>query len=122
VPQAATRLAALLQSSESKTLDFERLGAGKVAKRLETVYAFADTEGGLPVLGIGDPKDTRPSDRPQRRVSAMSANHTSYAVRGWLVHGGRACLETRPGVLRRQRPCDATDRPGISSWLDHQDT
>jgi ATP-dependent DNA helicase RecG len=61
--QAASRLAALLQSPESRTLDFKRLGAGKVAKMLETICAFANTEGGLLVVGIGDPKDTKPGDK-----------------------------------------------------------
>ena len=57
-PQSANRIAALLQSPETKTLDFKRLGGGKVAKMLETLCAFANTDGGLLVVGIGDPKET----------------------------------------------------------------
>lgn len=66
--QAAVSLAALLQSPESKTLDFKRLGVGKVAKMLETICALANTEGGLLVMGIADPKDTKPAEKPQLRL------------------------------------------------------
>ena len=72
--QAAARLATLLRSVESKTLDFKRLGAGKVAKMLETICAFANSEGGLLVVGIGDPKDAKPGDKPQQRLWGVQEN------------------------------------------------
>ena len=77
-PQAATRLTALLQSPESKTLDFKRLGAGKVAKMLETICAFANTEGGWLVVGIGDPKDSKPADKPQQRLWGVQENPEAF--------------------------------------------
>ena len=76
--QAATRLAALLQSPESKTLDFKRLGAGKVAKMLETICAFANSEGGLLVVGIGDPKDAKPTDKPPQRLWGVQENPEAF--------------------------------------------
>jgi ATP-dependent DNA helicase RecG len=74
----AVRLAALLQSPESKTLDFKRLGAGKVAKMLETICAFANTEGGLLVVGIADPKETKPGDKPQQRLWGLQENPEAF--------------------------------------------
>lgn len=76
--QAATRLAALLQSPESKTLDFKRLGAGKLAKMLETICAFANAEGGLLVVGIGDAKDIKPADKPQQRLWGVQENAEAF--------------------------------------------
>ena len=63
-PQATGRIAALLQSPESNTLEFKRLGAGKVAKMLETVCAFANTEGGVMVVGVSDVKDLKLGEKP----------------------------------------------------------
>ena len=76
--QATARLAALLQSPESKTLEFKRLGAGKVARMLETICAFANTEGGLLVVGIADPKDIKPTDKPQRRLWGLQENPEAF--------------------------------------------
>ena len=77
-PQAATRLLTLLQSLESKTLDFKRLGAGKVAKMLETICAFANTEGGLLAIGIGDAKDMKPGDKPRQRLWGLQENPEAF--------------------------------------------
>lgn len=76
--QAAGRLAALLQSPESRALDFKRLGAGKVAKMLETVCAFANTDGGLLVVGIADPKEGKPGDKPQQRLWGLQENPEAF--------------------------------------------
>ena len=77
-PQSAFRLAALLQSPESRSLDFKRLGAGKVAKMLETICAFANTEGGLLVVGIADPKDVKAGDKPQQRLWGLQENPEAF--------------------------------------------
>ena len=77
-PQAAARLSALLQTPESKTLDFKRLGTGRVAKMLETICAFANTEGGLLVVGIGDPKEAKPGDKPQQRLWGLQENPEAF--------------------------------------------
>lgn len=76
--QAAARLAALLQAPESKTLDFKRLGAGKVAKMLETVCAFANTEGGLLAVGIADAKELKAGASPQQRVWGLQENLEAF--------------------------------------------
>jgi ATP-dependent DNA helicase RecG len=76
--QSTVRLAALLHSPESKSLDFKRLGAGKVAKMLETICAFANTEGGLLVVGIADPKEVRPTDKPQQRLWGLQENPEAF--------------------------------------------
>ena len=77
-PQAAARLAALLQSPESKALDFKRLGSGKVAKMLETICGFANTEGGLLIVGIADPKEVKPIDKPQQRLWGLQENPKAF--------------------------------------------
>lgn len=78
VSQAATRLAALLQAAESKTLEFKRLGAGKVAKMLETICAFANTEGGWLVVGMADSKELKPGDKPQQRLWGLQENPEAF--------------------------------------------
>lgn len=77
-PEAAARLAMLLRSPESNTLEFKRLGAGKVAKMLETICAFANTEGGWLVVGIADPKDIKPTDKPQHRLWGLEENPEAF--------------------------------------------
>ena len=77
-PQATGRIAALLQSPESNTLEFKRLGAGKVAKMLETVCAFANTEGGVMVVGVGDVKDLKPGEKPSQRLWGLQENPEAF--------------------------------------------
>jgi ATP-dependent DNA helicase RecG len=50
-------LGLLLPLGESRRLEFKRVSGKMVGKALETVCAFANTEGGLLVLGIADLKD-----------------------------------------------------------------
>ena len=45
--QAEPRIKVLLTSSESRTLDFKRASGKMVGKALETLCAFANTEGGI---------------------------------------------------------------------------
>jgi ATP-dependent DNA helicase RecG len=47
----------LLLRSESRQLEFKRVSGKMVGKALETVCAFANTVGGMLVLGIGDLKE-----------------------------------------------------------------
>ncbi len=53
--QSASRIQTLLKTAESQTLEFKRVSGKMVGKALETLCAFANTEGGLLVLGIADP-------------------------------------------------------------------
>jgi ATP-dependent DNA helicase RecG len=52
--QAAPRIESLLAARESRTLDFKRVSGKMVGKALETICAFANTEGGVLALGVAD--------------------------------------------------------------------
>ena len=71
--QASNRITALLAAKESRTLDFKRISA-KHARMHEAVCAFANTEGGLLVIGIGDAKALKPGDEPQSRLFGIEEN------------------------------------------------
>jgi len=75
LPQAhaADRITALLAAHESRTLDFKRISA-KQSRMYEAVCAFANTEGGLLVIGIGDAKAAKPVDKPQSRLFGIEEN------------------------------------------------
>ncbi len=61
--QAASRIASLLAAHESRTLDFKRVSGKMVGKALETLCAFANTEGGILALGVADEKQEQGSAR-----------------------------------------------------------
>ena len=62
--QAAPRIESLLAARESRTLDFKRMGENKVVKKLlETMCAFANTEGGVLALGFADEKHAKGTAR-----------------------------------------------------------
>jgi ATP-dependent DNA helicase RecG len=75
--QAATRITALLAAPESRTLDFKRIG-NKQGRMYEAVCAFANTEGGLLVIGIGDAKAMKPGDKPQSRLFGIEENPEGF--------------------------------------------
>jgi ATP-dependent DNA helicase RecG len=75
--QAADRITALLAAPESRTLDFKRIG-GKQGRMVEAVCAFANTEGGLLVIGIGDAKALKPGDKPQSRLFGIEENPEGF--------------------------------------------
>ena len=53
--QATPRSAAMLAAHESRTLEFKRMGENKVVRKLlETICAFANTDGGILALGVAD--------------------------------------------------------------------
>jgi ATP-dependent DNA helicase RecG len=54
--QAAPRIKALLTAHESRGLEFKRVSGKMVGKALETICAFANTEGGVLALGVADEK------------------------------------------------------------------
>ena len=56
--QAKERIERLLATHESRSLDFKRIST-KLTRVLELICAFANTEGGIIVLGIGDAKDLK---------------------------------------------------------------
>jgi len=65
--QSADRIAKLLATPESRTLDFKRI-SDKHKRIIETVCAFANSEGGLLALGMGDAKDLKAGDKPHSRL------------------------------------------------------
>ena len=75
--QAADRITALLAASESRTLDFKRI-SGKQSRMYEAVCAFANSEGGLLVIGIGDAKALKPGDKPQSRLFGIEENPEGF--------------------------------------------
>lgn len=75
--QSAPRIAQLLATHESRTLDFKRIGV-KQARKLETVCAFANSEGGLLVIGIGDEKALKPGAKPESRLFGIEENAEAF--------------------------------------------
>lgn len=75
--QAATRIATLLATPESRTLDFKRISS-KHARIIETICAFANSEGGLLVIGVGDAKDLKPGAKPQSRLFGIEENPEGF--------------------------------------------
>jgi ATP-dependent DNA helicase RecG len=71
--QSTDRITALLAAPESRTLDFKRI-SGKQGRMYEAICAFANTEGGLLVMGIGDAKAMKPGDKPQSRLFGIEEN------------------------------------------------
>lgn len=53
----------IIHSSESQTLETKRVSGKMVGKALETICAFANTQGGWLVLGVEDPKKAKGQDR-----------------------------------------------------------
>jgi ATP-dependent DNA helicase RecG len=75
--QAAPRVATLLGTAESRTLDFKRISA-KHSRMTETVCAFANSEGGLLVIGVGDAKDLKPGAKPESRLYGIEENAEGF--------------------------------------------
>lgn len=61
--QSASRITTLLKTPESQTLEFKRVSGKMVGKALETICAFANTEGGVLVLGVADPSSSAGTTR-----------------------------------------------------------
>lgn len=61
--ESETLLAKILVLSESRNLEFKRVSGKMVNKALETICAFANSEGGDLILGIADLKDFQGKDR-----------------------------------------------------------
>jgi ATP-dependent DNA helicase RecG len=75
--QAATRIATLLAAAESRTLDFKRISS-KHGRIIETICAFANSEGGLLVVGVGDAKDLKPGAKPESRLFGIEENPEGF--------------------------------------------
>ena len=75
--QAAPRIATLLSTPETRTLDFKRISA-RHGRMIETVCAFANSEGGLLVIGVGDAKDLKPGSKPPSRLFGIEENPEAF--------------------------------------------
>ncbi|UUZ62045.1 putative DNA binding domain-containing protein [Polaromonas sp. P1-6] len=75
--QAADRITALLAAHESRKLDFKRISA-KHGRMIETLCAFANTDGGLVVIGVGDAKDLKPGAKPEGRLFGVEENPEAF--------------------------------------------
>ena len=75
--QSADRITALLATPEGCTLDFKRISS-KHNRIYEAVCAFANTEGGFLVIGIGDAKAMKPGDGPQSRLFGIEENPEGF--------------------------------------------
>ena len=71
--QAKERIERLLATHESRSLDFKRISA-KLTRILELICAFANTGGGIIVLGIGDAKDLKPGALAASRLFGVEEN------------------------------------------------
>ena len=75
--QAATRIITLLGVPESRTLDFKRISA-KHGRMIETVCAFANSEGGLLAIGVEDAKQMKPGVKPESRLFGIEENAEAF--------------------------------------------
>lgn len=76
--QAAERLNILLLEPESRTLDFKRMGKNQSTRMLETICAFANTDGGIVVIGIGDAKDLKRGTPSSARLFGIEENPEAF--------------------------------------------
>lgn len=75
--QAAAYFRQLLASPESRFLDFKRIG-DKHKRLIETVCAFANTEGGTLALGVGDAKELKPGTKSESRLFGIEENLEAF--------------------------------------------
>ena len=75
--QAKERIERLLATHESRSLDFKRIST-KLTRVLELICAFANTEGGIIVLGIGDSKDLKPGAHAASRLFGVEENPEAF--------------------------------------------
>lgn len=75
--QAAERIAKLLAVTENRSLEFKRISS-KHGRLMETICAFANGDGGLLVIGIGDAKDLKPGDKPSSRLWGIEENAEAF--------------------------------------------
>ena len=75
--QAADRITALLAAHESRTLEFKRISARQKGM-IESTCAFANSDGGLLVIGVGDAKDLKPGAKPESRLFGVEENAEAF--------------------------------------------
>lgn len=106
--QAAPLIATLLGSPESRSLEFKRVSGQMIHKALETLCAFANTEGGALALGIEDPARLkaprgysafRKTPKRWTSCSARCAHSSTRPSTAFASCACRArCARARPGM------------------------
>ncbi len=97
-------IAALLAQKESRNFEVKRVRGGELTKCLQSLTAFANTEGGLLVLGLEDPDRAQGTDRLygiEENESAVDELRRQLHTRIQPVIGG----ELAPEPLFRRIPC-----------------
>lgn len=75
--QVATRIATLLATTENRSLEFKRI-SNSHKRLIEAVCAFANTEGGVLAIGVGDTKDLKPGAKPEARLFGIEENPEGF--------------------------------------------
>ncbi len=75
--QAAVLLTTMLGAPESRTVEFKRISA-RHGRMIETVCAFANSEGGSLVIGIDDAKQMKPGAKPESRLFGIEENAEAF--------------------------------------------
>ena len=52
--------------------------SGKQSRMFEAICAFANTDGGLLVIGVGDANALKPGDKPQSRLFGVEENAEGF--------------------------------------------
>lgn len=84
--RAATQISAWLAAAESQTLEFKRIKNGG-SKAIDAICAFANTNGGVLVIGIGDAKDLKPGDKPESRLYGIEEKPEDLTI-----YSDRRCI------------------------------
>ena len=75
--QATERITALLAAHENRTLEFKRISV-RQKSMIEATCAFANSDGGLLVIGVGDAKDLKPGAKPASRLFGVEENMEAF--------------------------------------------
>lgn len=75
--QAASRITTLLAAPESRSLEFKRI-SNSHTRLIETVCAFANAEGGVLAIGVGDVKALKPGAKPESRLFGIEENSEGF--------------------------------------------
>lgn len=103
--ESAVLLEQVLSRNESRHMEFKRVSGKMVNKALETLCAFANTEGGILVLGLADPKE----HQGKERLFGVEENPEA-------VDELRRAMTSRfqpgiPGITLRRLPCALHNGP-----------
>ena len=93
----------LCEMDESQELEFKRASGKMVHKAMETIVAFANTEGGFLILGMEDLKKARGADR------LYGIQENPEAVDELHEHAAQRITPPIDGIIWRWLPCTLRD-------------